>query len=128
MLLNSKLTTVLSTTDIEKAKKFYIETLGLKPLPDREVEEGGALFETEKGDQLYVYQRSSAPKAENTVACFQVMDLEAEMADLIAKGVKFEEYDFPGLKTENGIATLGKLKSAWFKDPDGNILCLNQEG
>lgn len=128
MLSNSKLCTVLSTTDIEKAKKFYGETLGLKLLPDREVEEGGALFETEKGDQLYVYERSSAPKAENTAACFEVSDLEAEMADLRAKGVTFEEYDFPGLKTENGIATLGKLKSSWFKDPDGNILCLNHVG
>lgn len=127
MLKDSKLDTVLSTTDIERAKKFYGETLGLTPNTDVELGDD-AMFETSKGNRVYIYQRSDAPKAENTVACFQVTDLEAEMADLRAKEVKFEEYDFPGLKTENGIATLGNLKSAWFKDPDGNILCLNQVG
>ena len=53
---------------------------------------------------------------------FDVPDLEETMQDLRSRGVVFEEYDFPGLKTVNGIADMGGERSAWFKDPDGNIL------
>jgi len=74
---------------------------------------------------LYVYQRS-ATKADHTVASFKVNDLEAEVKELKAKGVKFEEIAIPGIKTVNGIATMGKMKAAWFKDTEGNILSITQ--
>lgn len=128
MLINAKLYTVLSTTDLERAKKFYGETLGLKPFTMEGAPQGHALFQTEGGDILQVYLRQAAPKAENTVACFHVKDVAAEVVELKAKGVVFEEYDFPGLKTENGIATTGALKASWFKDPDGNIISVIQIG
>ena len=70
-----------------------------------------------------LYKRA-ATKADNTAAGFLVDDLEATMKELRAKGVKFEEYDFPGLKTVNGIATTDGEKGAWFKDTEGNILAL----
>ncbi|HYV33270.1 MAG TPA: hypothetical protein VE973_00265 [Candidatus Limnocylindria bacterium] len=57
-----------------------------------------------------------------------VQDLEAEMADLRSRGVVFEEYDFPGLKTVNGVATMDGFKTCWFKDTEGNILALGQAG
>lgn len=126
MLTNSKLYAVLSTTDIERAKKFYGETLGLKPKTQEGAPEDHIMFEAGNGAGLLVYLRSDPPKAENTVAGFDVANLEEEMAELRSKGVTFEEYDFPGLKTENGVASMGNMKSSWFKDPDGNIISLNQ--
>lgn len=128
MLNNAKLYAVLSTTDLDRAKRFYGETLGLKPITKEGTPEGHVMFEAGNGTGVVVYQRPTPPKAENTVAGFDVLDLEAEMAELRSKGVTFEEYDFPGLKTENGVATLGNYKSAWFKDPDGNIIALNHVG
>jgi hypothetical protein len=59
-------------------------------------------------------------------AYWQVVDVEAEVAELKARGVKFEEYDFPGMKMKNSIATAGGAKTAWFKDTEGNILAVSQ--
>jgi catechol 2,3-dioxygenase-like lactoylglutathione lyase family enzyme len=116
----------LPAVDIKRAKKFYTETLGLKLLGEDVA--GGAMFQS--GDSyIYVYQRG-ATKADHTVAEFEVDDIVAEMKALRAKGVKFEEYDMPemGLKTVNGVATFkmpeGDMKSAWFKDTEGNILAI----
>ena len=78
-----------------------------------------------KGTMLYLYQRA-ATKADHTVAAFNVDNIESEVKELKAKGIVFEEYDMPGLKTVNSIATLGSMKSAWFKDTEGNILGLSQ--
>ena len=61
-----------------------------------------------------------------TGATFSVKDLAKEMEDLREKGVRFEEYDLPGIKTVDGVATMGEHKGAWFKDPSGNILALHQ--
>lgn len=128
MLTSAKLYTVLSTTDLERARKFYGETLGLKPYTMEGAPEGHVLFQTDGGDMIQLYLRPAPPKAENTVACFHVKDLEAEVAELKGKGITFEEYDYPTLKTVNGIATINRFKSAWFKDPDGNIISVTQVG
>jgi predicted enzyme related to lactoylglutathione lyase len=74
---------------------------------------------------LYLYQRA-ATKADHTVAAFNVDDVEAVVKELKSKGVVFEEYDMPGLRTVNSIATVGSMKGAWFKDTEGNILGLSQ--
>lgn len=125
MLRHAPVTPMLPVVDYERAKSFYGSTLGLRlmeePLP------GNAMFECGNGTRLGIYQRG-ATKADHTVACFSVDDLEAEMKALRQKGVTFEEYDFPGLKTVNGVATIGSYQSAWFKDPEGNIVSLTQEG
>jgi len=65
-----------------------------------------------------------AGKSRATVAAFVVGDLDAVVASLRERSVVFEEYDLPGLKTENGIAAVGSVRAAWFKDPDGNILAV----
>jgi catechol 2,3-dioxygenase-like lactoylglutathione lyase family enzyme len=124
MLSSSKLYTVLSTTDLEKSKKFYTDIVGLTESKE-DGPEGIVRLSAGEGTGLVLYQRSDSPKAENTVAGFMVDDIEAEVADLQTKGVTFEEYDYPEIHTENGIATLGNTKSAWFKDPDGNIIAIN---
>jgi catechol 2,3-dioxygenase-like lactoylglutathione lyase family enzyme len=118
----------IPVTDIKRARTFYEDTLGLQVIAEDSAP--SLLLEASWGSMLYLYQRGPS-KADHTLAGFQVHNLESIMDQLKAKGVKFEEYDMPdmGLKTQNGIATFkGGIfeKGAWFKDPDGNILSLNQ--
>jgi catechol 2,3-dioxygenase-like lactoylglutathione lyase family enzyme len=120
MLASFPVVTSMPAVDIERARRFYTETLGLKPvqipMPD------GALFEAGKGSQIHLYQRGPT-KADHTAATFTVEDIEQAVDDLTARGVVFEQYDIGELKTDaRGIATLGPSKSAWFKDSEGNIL------
>jgi predicted enzyme related to lactoylglutathione lyase len=123
MLSNAPLSATLPAVDIERAKKFYAEKLGLKESASQEP--GGVTFDCGNGTQLYIYQRAPV-KVEHTLASFMVKDLAAEMTELRGRGVVFEEYDFPGLKTVNGIADMGGFKAAWFKDSEGNILGIGQ--
>lgn len=123
MLGNAKLHAVLSGTDLDRMVKFYTEVLGLRKV-DVPMPEGHAFLEAGSGAGLTLYQRSEPPKAENTAAEFEVDNLEQTMEELRAKGVKFEEYDFPGLKTVNGIAQMGPDRGAWFKDTEGNIIAI----
>jgi len=123
MLTNAMVAPTLPAVDIKRARKFYEEKLGLKVV--MEDPSPGIMIQCGQGTMLYVYQRA-ATKADHTVASFKVDDLEAEVKELKAKGVKFEEYNLPGMKTVNGIATMGKMKAAWFKDTEGNILGITQ--
>ena len=123
MLQDAKIAPTLPVTDLERARRFYRDALGLRL---KEELEEGLLFEAAPGNILLVYQRTTASKADNTACAFEVADLEAAMRSLRGKGVAFEEYDLPGLKTVKGVATLGDGLSAWFKDPDGNILAVVQ--
>lgn len=123
MLGDKPVTVSLVGEDLERAKKFYVEQLGLAI--EREMH-GGILFVAGNGTRLFIYVRPGGSKAEHTVAGFAVDDVESEVAELRAKGVEFEEYDLPDLKTVDGIAVKGDWKAAWFKDPEGNILSLTQ--
>ncbi len=123
MLADYMVAPTLPVVDLERALRFYQDKLGLKvvqrdPSP-------GAMLQCGKGTMLYLYQRA-ATKADHTVAAFNVDDVEAVVKGLKAAGVVFEEYDMPGLKTVNSIATMGSMKGAWFKDTEGNILALSQ--
>ena len=121
----SRLAAVVPAVDIKRAKKFYVDTLGLKLV--KEDPGPGMMLQAGGGTMLYVYQRA-ASKADHTQVSFEVKNIEAHVKELKAKGVKFEDYDIPAmkLKTVNGIATMDGMKSAWFKDSEGNILALNQ--
>lgn len=123
MLGNAEVRATIAVKDIEKAKAFYGGTLGLKLTRENE---GGVTYEAGGGTNVEVYPSQYAGTAKNTVVGFRVDDLEAAMEQMRGKGIRFEEYDFPGLKTENGVAKLGDDKGAWFADPDGNILALVQ--
>jgi catechol 2,3-dioxygenase-like lactoylglutathione lyase family enzyme len=113
----------ISVTDLEKAKSFYGETLGLKS--KGEIADGHIQYEAGNGTVLLVFKRKNPPKAENTVASFWVDDVESVVKELRERGVKFEELDSPELKTVDGVATMGEVKAAWFKDPEGNILAVS---
>lgn len=124
MLSNAKVVPTLPVVDLDRARKFYRETLGLKEIKVGEMND--AYFQCGKGTELYIYQRGQT-KADNTACSFEVDSLEDEMKELRGKGLVFEEYDFPGLKTVNGVAILGTYKAAWFKDTEGNILNIGQK-
>ena len=126
MLTNAKVHPTLPVVELERATKFYQEKLGLKVI--MEDPSPGALLQAGEGTTLYIYQRA-ATKADHTVAGFKVKDVEATVKELKAKGVVFEDVDFPGLKMVEGIATMtipaGEFKGAWFKDTEGNVLSIN---
>jgi catechol 2,3-dioxygenase-like lactoylglutathione lyase family enzyme len=106
--------------DIEGTRRFYEGVLGLEVVQEDPM---GIVYRS--GDSfLSLYPTEFAGTAQHTLGGFIVKDVEAAAADLRAKGVTFEEYDMPGIKTENGIAEAGGLKGAWFKDPEGNILSI----
>ena len=123
MLSKAMVAPTLPAVDLKRARKFYEEKLGLKVV--MEDPSPGIMLQCGQGTMLYVYQRS-ATKADHTVASFKVDDIETEARELKARGVKFEDIDLPNLKTVNGIATMGNIKGAWFKDPEGNILAITQ--
>ena len=121
MLTNAAVHPTLPVVDLERARTFYEGKLGLKvigtdPSP-------GALLQAGEGTRLYIYQRA-ATKADHTAASFTVPDVEATVKELKAKGVAFEDIDTPGLKTVDGIVTMGDMKGAWFKDTEGNTLAV----
>lgn len=126
MLTNAPITAVLPTTDLARARAFYEGKLGLHPESESAVEQG-VLYKCGGNTHLYVYLRSEPNKAEHTQAMFEVEDIEKAVSDLSEKGVMFEHYDLPYIKTDaRGIAELEGEKSAWFKDPDGNIIAIGQ--
>ena len=124
-LSDAPVAAVLPVTDLDRAKKFYIQTLGLKEMEVKKHEGEEVMLEAGKGTGLLLYKRPPV-KVEHTQAGFMVDDLESTMTELKGKGVQFEEYDMPGLKTVNGVATIEGEKSAWLKDPDGNIIALSE--
>ena len=121
MLKSATVYPTLPVVDIKRARKFYEDKLGLKVI--KEDPSPGLMLEAGKGTGIYLYQRG-ATKADHTVLDFHVADVEAEVKQLKAKGVKFEEYNIPsmGIKTVNGVATMDGMKAAWFKDTEGIIL------
>ena len=131
MLANSPVYAVVPCVDLEGARKFYSRTLGLKEveIPSAGEEEAGqaALYECGRETNLLVYARPTPTKADHTAAGWMVEDLDSVVDELISRGVKFEVYDMPGVEfDERGVASMGDLKSAWFTDPEGNILSVSQ--
>ena len=85
---------------------------------------GGAVYELADGTRFLLFQSSGAPSGTHTQLALEVEDADSTFRDLRGRGVKFEEYDVPGLKTEDGVATFGELKSAWFHDSEGNLIAI----
>ena len=123
MLQKSPFYAYIPVLDIARARKFYEEKLGLKPKQELG---GGVVYEFSEGTLGFMYPTSNAGTSKASQAFWRVADVEREVAELKARGVKFEDYDFPGLKTVNGIATDGGGKAAWFKDSEGNIMAVIQ--
>jgi catechol 2,3-dioxygenase-like lactoylglutathione lyase family enzyme len=100
MLSTASVTTMLPVKDLDRARAFYEGCLGFKP---------------------------EGTKADHTAVSFRVEDIAASIKELKRAGVVFEDYGFPGLKTVNHVCVLGAEKAAWFKDIEGNYLCLHED-
>src|SRR5437764_12671445 len=130
MLGNAKVATRLPAQDLERARAFYSEKLGLEPAEERP---GGLRYRV-AGGEFAIYQSGGAPSGDHTQMGFEVEDIDAAVAALRQRGVVFEEYDIPGLTTVGGIADIeGNYPSkgrgergAWFGDSEGNMLGLGQ--
>ena len=125
---NTALHPVLPASDLDRAKRWYAEKLGLEPV--REDEYGGAEYEIE-GAMFLVYQSEFAGTNKATAAGFRVDDFDATVAELRSAGVVFEDVDFGEFgSTVDGVLTMpgSTDKAAWFKDSEGNILSLSKMG
>jgi catechol 2,3-dioxygenase-like lactoylglutathione lyase family enzyme len=125
MLTRAPVTTILPVRNLERARDYYEKQLGLTPVGLQQ--DGKFLFSLGDGGTLALIPKPEGTKAEHTAVSFKVDDIVAEIRALKAQGVVFEDYDFPGFRTEGHICVLGSEKAAWFKDPEGNILCLHED-
>lgn len=124
MLKDSPITTILPVIDMDRARDFYENKLGLTPKglsPD-----GKFLYSCAGDAVIALIQRDGGTKAEHTALSFEVGNIEATIPSLEEQGVVFADYDLPGLKTVNHVCVLGAEKAAWFNDTEGNILCIHE--
>ena len=124
MLSSRPIISILPVTNLDRARRFYATNLGLRSVPSSQPE--AAVFEAGNGTKLELLQRDQPIRAEHTALSFEVDDIEREVRDLESRGVHFEDYDQPGLRTEGHIAQVNGDRAAWFKDTEGNILCVHQ--
>lgn len=124
MLSTTKMTTILPVKDMDRARNFYENSLGLssKGMQD----DGGYLLSSGDGSGIELMVKPDSDTSDHTSVTFEVPDLDSEMKALEERGVRFEDYDLPGLKTEGHVASSAHEKCAWFTDTEGNILCIHQ--
>jgi predicted enzyme related to lactoylglutathione lyase len=125
MLSNHRVTTILPVVDMTRARGFYEGKLGLtagEPKAD-----GNVIYPLGSGAQIALHPKEGGTKADHTALSFEVDDISASIKELEGAGVVFEDYDLPGLKTVDHVCVLGSEKAAWFRDTEGNYLCLHQE-
>jgi catechol 2,3-dioxygenase-like lactoylglutathione lyase family enzyme len=130
MLDQSNVSTRLPAQDLNRARRFYSEKLGLEPVEERP---GGLLYRCGTGS-FSLFDSAGEAAGTHTQMAWEVADIETTVATLRSRGVVFEEYDLPGLKTIDGIATISGNypskgrgeKGAWFKDSEGNLLAIGQ--
>jgi predicted enzyme related to lactoylglutathione lyase len=125
-LTRASVTTILPVKDMGRARDFYEKKLGLEPRGF--AADGNYLFGCGGDAQIALIPKPEGTKAEHTALSFEVAGIEQVIAQLKGRGVVFEDYDFPNLKTVNHVCVLGSDKAAWFKDSEGNYLCVHEGG
>lgn len=123
MLTDRRVHSTIPAADLGRARRWYEERLGFVPI--RELP-GGLMYEAAEGTRFVIYPTPNAGQSPNTLMGFATSDIEAEVRELKARGVVFEDYDFPTLKTVDSIATTGPTRAAWFRDSEGNIIGIVQ--
>jgi catechol 2,3-dioxygenase-like lactoylglutathione lyase family enzyme len=124
MLSDSTVTTMLPVQDLQRARSFYEGQLGF--LPEGPQPDGKFLYRC-GGAVLALFPKEGGTKADHTAVSFEVRDIAASIRELQYAGVQFEDYDLPGLKTVDHVCVLGSEKAAWFRDTEGNYLCLHED-
>ena len=123
MLTSASVTANIPAADLDRARSFYADTLGLNPAGEMY---DTLIYRTDGGTTFSVYKTEYAGQAGHTIAQLHVDDVVAEARALQQKGVALETYDMPGVEWDDGVADLGGMgKAAWFKDSEGNILCID---
>ena len=124
MLDRSEVEANIPAADLDRARSYYSDKLGLTPVA--EFGEEALRYRTAGGTFFNVYKTEYAGQAGHTIAQWHVDDVDKEVRDLIANGVVFEVYDMPGVEWNGSVATIpGMGKAAWFKDSEGNIMCVD---
>ena len=125
-LSDSRVDAAAAVSDLESAKRFYEQQLGLVP---GDQDEQGVRYPCAQGTGIFIYlSPGNAGKSPATLAGWSVDDLDQTMEELASRGVAFEQYDQPGLETdERGVFDAGSFRAAWIKDPDGNTLALTED-
>ena len=121
MLGKADATPMIAVKDLDRARKFYEETLGLST---KESMGGEVLEVTSGGTLINVYRSEFAGTNKATALTFDVGDIQSEVSELKTRGIFFEHYDMPGMEQQGDVYVAEGVKTAWFKDPDGNILSL----
>jgi catechol 2,3-dioxygenase-like lactoylglutathione lyase family enzyme len=119
------MTTMLPVKDIDRARRFYDQALGLAAVGAKP--DGKFVFRCGNGALLALFPKAEGTKAEHTAVSFEVDDIAESIAALKSRGVTFHDYDLPGFRTVDHVCVLGSEKAAWFSDPEGNILCIHEE-
>jgi predicted enzyme related to lactoylglutathione lyase len=123
MLNDSQVTANVPAMDLERARHFYADMLGLTPADENP---GGLVYTTTGGTTFFLYQTEFAGQAGHTIAQWHVDNIDDEVRELKAKGLEFEHYDMPGVTWDGDVAKMeGMGSAAWFKDSEGNIMCLD---
>ena len=123
VLKHSDIHPTIPATDLGRAQAWYADKLGL--IPDQEFP-GALRYRVGENSWFLLFSARVAGTSEHQVAAWVVEDLDAEVAELRGRGVAFEEYDRPGLRTVDGVGTTPAGKAAWFKDSEGNVLTMIQ--
>jgi predicted enzyme related to lactoylglutathione lyase len=123
MLKDAPIIPYIPVSDLARARNFYQDVIGLVA---KEEINGGVVYEC-GGSKAFMYVSGGAGTSKASQAFWSVKDIKAEVAELKSRGVQFEEYDMPGMKMENSIATAGGAMAAWFKDTEGNIMAIVQD-
>lgn len=123
MLTERRVHSTIPASDMARARAWYEEKLGFTPIRDLP---SGMMYEGGEGTRFVVYPSPNAGQAPQTCMGFATGDIEREVSELKARGVTFEEYDYPNFKTVDSIMTSGPVRSAWFRDSEGNILGIVQ--
>ena len=123
MMDNASVTANIPAANLQRARAFYADTLGLT---QRRICRASCLYRTAAGSTFSVYQTEYAGRSGHTIAQWHVADVDAAVRDLQSRGVTFEHYDMPGVEWNNDVASMaGMGKAAWFKDSEANILCID---
>ncbi|HSB48223.1 MAG TPA: VOC family protein [Burkholderiales bacterium] len=125
MLTHNPMTTILPVKDLNRARDFYENALGLQA--EGLQADGKFLLRCGGGARIALFPKADGTKAEHTALSFLVEDIVAEIRELKHRGVQFHDYELPGLMTLQHVCVLGSEKAAWFSDTEGNVLCLHEE-
>ncbi|MCB1494213.1 MAG: VOC family protein [Bauldia sp.] len=119
MLTDCAVMATIPASDLDRAIRWYDEKLGFKPVMETE---GGVMYQAANGTGFFIYPTPNAGEAPQTLMSFLTPDVTSEVRDLKALGVVFEEYDLPGMRTVDSIASMPGGRGGWFRDSEGNII------